>query len=116
MTLTVVGAGAFGTALAVALSRNGTPVTLVARDEDRAKSLNADRVNARHLPGVMFPETLCVSAGIETESADTVLLAVPMQALSDVVADMCGPLAKCSMVACCKGIDLQSGRGPSAVL
>ncbi len=116
MTLSVLGAGAFGTSLAVALSRDGTPVTLVARDAMRAEALEAERANASHLPGVHFPETLRVSAELETGTTSTVLLAVPMQALSDVVRAEADKLAHHHIVACCKGIDLQSGRGPSAVL
>ncbi|WP_299728491.1 NAD(P)H-dependent glycerol-3-phosphate dehydrogenase [uncultured Tateyamaria sp.] len=111
MSVSVIGAGAFGTALAVTLAQNG-PVRLWARD---VGEMDVERENARRLPGVPFPEGLSVSANLETAlSAQTVLMAVPMQALGAFVAahDLSGK----TVVACCKGIDLNSGAGPSAIL
>ena len=112
----IIGAGAFGTALAVALSRDGTPVTLIARDAQTAQDLNLSRENTRHLPGIAFPEALRISAEPDTNMPETVLLAVPMQALSSVVGAHAGLLARRALVACCKGIDLDTRQGPTAIL
>lgn len=114
MSVSVVGAGAFGTALAIALAKTQA-VTLWARDADHAAKMGADRQNKRRLPAVHFPETLTISSGLETVlKADAVLLAMPMQALAGFAAthDLSGK----TVVACCKGIDLSTGRGPSAIL
>jgi glycerol-3-phosphate dehydrogenase (NAD(P)+) len=114
MSIAVIGAGAFGTALAITLAR-GTPVTLWARDAGHVEEMAQTRTNARRLPDVHFPPDLTVSAQLETAlKADVLLLALPMQALGAFVTehDMVGK----TVVACCKGIDLNTGRGPSAVL
>jgi glycerol-3-phosphate dehydrogenase (NAD(P)+) len=114
MSVSVIGAGAFGTALAVTLARQG-PVTLWARSEEHVADMMATRENRRRLPGVTFPDMLDVSAGLETAfGARTILLALPMQALAGFVAqhDLAGKVA----VACCKGIDLATGQGPAWVL
>ena len=78
--IAVAGAGAFGTALAIALGREGRAVSLWARDVgDMAKT----RQNERHLPGVTLPESVSISAESDVFTrAEVVLLAVPMQALA----------------------------------
>lgn len=108
--LTVLGGGAFGTALAVALSRDGEPVTLVARSG--ADAMEAARENARRLPGVQLPDTLRVSEACPDQPG-VVLLAVPMQALRGVLSDLRAALDGGHLVACCKGVDLDTGKGAS---
>jgi glycerol-3-phosphate dehydrogenase (NAD(P)+) len=91
------------------------PLTLWARDADHAAEMAADCENKRRLSGVSFPEKLTVTASLETVlQADIILLAMPMQALAGFVADH--DLSGKTVVACCKGIDLTTGRGPSAIL
>lgn len=114
MSIAVIGAGAFGTALAIALSKTQS-VTLWARDTEHVAEMDADRENARRLPNIPFPQDLRICADLETAfHADIILLAVPMQTLAAFAAahDLTGK----TVVACCKGIDLDTGRGPSAVL
>ncbi|WP_223426455.1 NAD(P)H-dependent glycerol-3-phosphate dehydrogenase [Tateyamaria pelophila] len=114
MSVAVVGAGAFGTALAISLAQRQN-VLLWARDPDHAAEMEAVRENARRLPRVPLPDQLTISANLETAfGADIILLAVPMQVLAEFAAthDLTGK----TVVACCKGIDLETGRGPSAVL
>ncbi|MFO1174728.1 MAG: NAD(P)H-dependent glycerol-3-phosphate dehydrogenase [Paracoccaceae bacterium] len=117
MTIAVLGAGAFGTALAVALARGGQRVGLWGRNPAEVAQMAHDRENAHRLPGVAFPESVSVSAEIaDFAGTDTLLLAVPMQALSGFVAGHRAALAGRKLVACAKGIDLASGRGPTAIL
>lgn len=111
--VTVLGAGAFGTALAVALAARG-PVTLWARDG--ADVMAAARENPARLPGVTFPDALAVTGDAAALSAPVVLLAVPMQALGGVLRVHGARLDGRALVACCKGIDLEGLRGPSALI
>lgn len=113
----VVGAGAFGTALAVALGRNGAPVMLWARDAGHVAQMGQSRRNAHRLPGVDLPETVTVTAEInDLRGAQAVLLSVPMQKLSGFLAGPGAVLNGLPLVACCKGVELDTGRGPTAII
>lgn len=105
----VLGAGAFGTALAVALSVKG-PVTLWGRSLPWATA----RQNPR-LPGVILPEALTLTETLPEPSGRSVLLAVPMQAMAGFIAAHPQALGL-APVLCSKGVDLQSLRGPSALV
>jgi len=116
MSVTVLGAGAFGTALAVALARDGRPVALWARDPAHAAEIARDRRNDRRLPGIDLPETVSVTADIGRLAPGPVLLAVPMQALAATLTAHAAALDSRALVACAKGIDLATGQGPVAVI
>jgi glycerol-3-phosphate dehydrogenase (NAD(P)+) len=79
---TVIGAGAWGTALSALLAGNGQPVTLWARDAAQLDAMAANRENSRYLPGVKLPESLGFEAdlGKALGSARDVLLVVPSHA------------------------------------
>ena len=106
MSVAVLGAGAFGTALAVALSVNG-PVTLWGRriEWQGQKPL---------LPGVTLPEG--VAATETLPDADILLVAVPAQAMSGFLSDHAAALNHRALVSCAKGIDLATGRSPARML
>ncbi len=111
----ILGAGAFGTALAVALARGGLTVALHARDEAEADAIRA-RGETRRLPGVRLPENVTVHAETaDVAHAEAVLLAVPMQRLSGFLRSAPG-LNGARLVACCKGVDLDRLEGPSAII
>ena len=117
MSISILGAGAFGTALAISLARSGQPVTLWARDNVNAKDMQQYRQNAKRLAGHAFPDTLNVTDNILTAtSADIILIATPMQKLAAFLKDNAGPLNEKIIVACCKGIDLATNRGPVATI
>jgi glycerol-3-phosphate dehydrogenase (NAD(P)+) len=80
--VTVLGAGSWGTALAVQLGRCGHPVALWGRDAAAAVDMAARRENARYLPGVAFPSTLSVEPDLAAAlaRADDVLVCVPSHA------------------------------------
>jgi glycerol-3-phosphate dehydrogenase (NAD(P)+) len=112
--IAIAGAGAFGTALAVALGREGRAVTLWARD---VGEMAERRRNARYLPGVDLPVTVTVTADREVFArAEVVLLAVPMQALAGFVEANAALFGDKWLVACCKGVDIATLQGPSAVI
>lgn len=113
--IAVAGAGAFGTALALVLARQGTAVRLWARDPAAAAAMAAARENARYLPGAAFPDTLEVGADPALLAAPVVLLAVPMRGLPDFLAAMAGRLGGRALVACAKGVDPQTGVGPAGL-
>lgn len=78
-TIAVLGAGSWGTALAILLARNGTPTLLWARDAAQAGRMAVERRNTRYLPDAAFPAALEVSADLDQVlgGADDLLLAVP---------------------------------------
>lgn len=115
--IAVMGAGAFGTALAVALAREGRPVTLWARDGEHVAEMARTRANESRLPGILLPESVTVTAdSSDLAGADVVLLALPMQALSAHLAVHGRVLDGLPLVACCKGIDLATLQGPTALI
>ncbi|HEX5145693.1 MAG TPA: 1-acyl-sn-glycerol-3-phosphate acyltransferase [Conexibacter sp.] len=84
----VVGAGAWGTALAVAFARAGLDVELGCRSREQADELRGTRVNERYLPGVPLPERVkpCHATELELATHDVVCLAVPARDLPAVLA------------------------------
>ena len=76
--IALVGAGAWGTALAVHLARQpGRATTLWARDPVQAAAMARERVNARYLPGVPFPPELAVTAELAALADAELLIAAP---------------------------------------
>ncbi|WP_024303919.1 NAD(P)H-dependent glycerol-3-phosphate dehydrogenase [Pseudogulbenkiania sp. MAI-1] len=82
MKLAVLGAGAWGTALAVAYARHHD-VTLWGRDAAQVAQLEAERVNTRYLPGCPLPAELALSADLAraTDGAELILIVTPMAGL-----------------------------------
>ncbi len=116
MSVTVLGSGAFGTALAISLAGNG-PVTLWSRNPEQARQMQQSRENVDRLPGVTLPANITVTAEIEQAvRSDVLLLAVPMQKLRDALNLHAARLSGKVLVACCKGIELSTGLGPVAVI
>jgi glycerol-3-phosphate dehydrogenase (NAD(P)+) len=112
----IIGAGAFGTALAVALTKGGREVRLWARDPAQVVAMRKSRRNAA-LPGVELPEGLTFHSDMaDVAGGAALLLAVPMQSLGAVLDAW--PLIDTSqpLVACCKGVDLATLRGPVALI
>lgn len=107
---TILGAGAFGTALAVALAANG-PVRLWGR----GLALDAHRETSR-LPGVSLPASIDATQDLALSADGPVLLALPMQVLGGFLRDHAALLDGRQLVLCCKGIDLATLRGPSALV
>jgi glycerol-3-phosphate dehydrogenase (NAD(P)+) len=103
----VAGAGAFGTALALALER---PVTLTGRNMDE---IIATRRSPR-LPDVLLPERMTLTATPDVGPEDILLVAIPMQGMDSYLAGL-GAVPRAA-IACCKGIELKTTRGPSAVI
>jgi glycerol-3-phosphate dehydrogenase (NAD(P)+) len=86
----VMGAGAWGTALAIAIARNGHDVILWGRDSEHVKTMADTRTNERYLPGLAFPETLRLEADftVAVAAAKHVLVSVPSVAFCEIVQRM----------------------------
>lgn len=108
MSVAVIGAGAFGTALAVVLAAKA-PVVLWGRD------IGWQGENPR-LPGVPLPAALRPTDRLEDCAAETVLLALPAQVLGGFLAEHAGLFDGRRLVSCAKGIDLATLTGPSALI
>jgi len=104
--ITVMGAGAWGTALANTMARAGRGVTLWARDATTAAQIDARRESLR-LPGVRLDDRVRLTAAIEeAASNEAILLAVPAQALRSVATALAARVApRTPIVACAKGIE-----------
>jgi glycerol-3-phosphate dehydrogenase (NAD(P)+) len=108
--IAVAGAGAFGTALAVAQAAEGRPVRLWGRDPSAMSAAETARETAR-LPGVPLPPPLaCVSDLAALAGARAVLLAVPAQATEGFLAAHAAALPPAPLVLCAKGIDARGLR------
>lgn len=84
-SVAVLGAGSYGTALALLLARNGHTVHLWGRNPDQMAAMARDRVNARYLPDARFPDNLLPTADLGEAMAGTrdVLVVVPSQAFDE---------------------------------
>ncbi|RAX41711.1 NAD(P)H-dependent glycerol-3-phosphate dehydrogenase [Rhizobium tropici] len=110
--IAVIGAGAFGTALAAVIALTGrSDVTLVGRKAGLMADLAADRMHDAVLPGVELPDSLGFSAEADAVSnAGIILFAMPSQAQADAARHYGPYLAKDAVVVtCAKGIDKVSG-------
>lgn len=116
---TVIGAGSFGTALAVLLMRGGVRTTLQTRTEEQARAISERRENETYLPGVELPGSLRIeTAEAGVARADYVFLAVPSRGLAEVIGAL-GPGglgARASVVSVAKGLVPPLGTPPTAVL
>lgn len=116
--IVVIGAGAWGTALAATMARAGRKVTLLARTVKDAEAIRRAGRNERYLPGVDLPETIAVTAdGAALEGADAVLLVCPAQAQREVLRSYRQFVRDgLATVLCSKGFELGSGKLMSQVL
>jgi glycerol-3-phosphate dehydrogenase (NAD(P)+) len=114
----VIGAGAWGTALALVAARAGRNVTLWSRETEVTNSILATRENAIFLPGVPLPRNIVATANImEVGSAETVLLAAPAQHARAIAADTARAIGTgVPLVLCAKGIERGSGKLLTEVL
>ena len=109
MTVAVIGAGSWGTALAIQLARGGHRVLLWGRSAARIARMERERVNDRYLPGVPLPPEIApVTALEQVRSADELLLAVPSHAFRETLAQL-GPGLP-SLTWATKGLEEGTGR------
>jgi glycerol-3-phosphate dehydrogenase (NAD(P)+) len=115
----VIGAGSFGTAVAVLLTRGGMRTTLQARTSEQAEELARTRENALYLPGVELPRELRIEAvGAGLARADYVFLGVPSRGLDEVIAGLsaAGLPPRASVISLAKGLVPPDGTSPTSLL
>jgi glycerol-3-phosphate dehydrogenase (NAD(P)+) len=115
----VIGAGSFGTAVAVLLARGGFRTTLQARTAEQAEQLAEDRENRVYLPGIELPAQLRVEpveAGVAR--ADLVFLGVPSRGLQEVIAGLpaAGLRPRTPVISLAKGLVPPHGVAPTVLL
>jgi glycerol-3-phosphate dehydrogenase (NAD(P)+) len=116
--LTVLGAGSWGSALAIQAARTGRAAVLWGRDPAQLAEMARLRRNARYLPNAPFPESLRVEADLRTaiRSSRDLLIAVPSHALREMLQEMAPHLRNDARVAwATKGFELASGLLPHQV-
>lgn len=109
--IAVLGAGAWGTALASALARNGLSVSLWGRDATTIRAINEHGENARYLPGCALPSGIHADTdlGASVGASDYLLLAVPSYAFRSLLRELApaGPPTR-SFIWACKGLEPDS--------
>lgn len=118
----VIGAGSWGTALAIQLARAGNEVVLWGRDAAHCAEMTRARTNEKYLPDSVFPDNLSVVAdlGKAIEDAEYMLISVPSHAFRDIlqqVQSLLGSrLASIKLCWATKGFELSSGALPHQVV
>lgn len=118
----VIGAGAWGTAVALHLSRRGQRVTLVTRRPEHAAAMQQTRENRDYLPGVTVPDNLALTADLAAglSGAEVVLVASPSHALREwsqrIRAESVGSTRLQLLVSLVKGLELGTYLRPSEIL
>ena len=111
-TLSILGAGSWGTALALQAARNGCPTVLWGHNRDHMAQIAQQRENRRYLAGFPFPSNLIVTDSLQTAviSSDLILLVVPSHAFRNTLQAI-KPLltANQSVIWATKGFDCQQG-------
>jgi glycerol-3-phosphate dehydrogenase (NAD(P)+) len=117
--IAVIGAGAWGTALASVFARNGHRVVLWGRDAETCAEINRSHTNTRYLGAVALPPALGATTDLAAAlaGAGIVFLVVPTQQIREVATRMSGLLAPGAVVInCAKGIHRETGLLPNRVL
>jgi glycerol-3-phosphate dehydrogenase (NAD(P)+) len=116
MNISVLGAGAWGSALAVALAGRHD-VTLWARDPAQIAAMVAAHSNTRYLPGIAFPSGLALSADLAAAiaGAELILVATPSGAFRSVLKQLAALNSRAALVWVCKGFESGTMKLPHQV-
>lgn len=114
----ILGAGSWGTALAILWAKRGNQVALWGHNRDRVERLRATRENAEYLPGIPLPAAVHVTSELaDCANADLIAFVTPSMAVRSVAADL-APLVlpNAVLLSCTKGIEHGSGARISQIL
>ncbi|MGF7453908.1 NAD(P)H-dependent glycerol-3-phosphate dehydrogenase [Pasteurella bettyae] len=112
-SVTILGAGSYGTALAIALSRNGYPTYLWGHNQEACQQMAEQRQNARFLPNITFPEALQIESDLKTavQKSKNLLIVVPSHVFGDVIKQVKPYLTTEHRIAwATKGLERNTGR------
>lgn len=117
MNISILGAGAWGTALAIALSRRHA-VALWVRDAAQAAAMQSSRRNARYLPGCALPDALRIEADFAAAAGagELNLVATPLAGLRDTLQRLRAVAPATPVIWACKGLEAGSQRLPHQVV
>lgn len=110
--ITVLGAGSYGTALAICLARNGHKTLLWGRDADHVTTMEQDRENNKYLADCPFPENLVLEADLAkaVQASHNILVVVPSYAFADMLKQIKPMLTSKAKIAwATKGLDPETG-------
>lgn len=116
--IAIIGAGSWGTALAVVAARAGHSVRLCSRNADVVDSINHQRLNSRYLSSTSIPDgvTATGDANAALQDASMVVLAVPSHAARETLIAMSSQLNEAAIiVSVAKGIEIESGKRISEI-
>ena len=108
MDAAVIGAGSWGTALAVLLARNGLEVTLFGRDHEEITIMRHTRENMKYLPGFVFPKEMTVDELKNYKGAPVAYIALPSSAIRVVFAELGGETP--ILIMATKGLEMETGK------
>ncbi|HBN88007.1 MAG: NAD(P)H-dependent glycerol-3-phosphate dehydrogenase [Alteromonadaceae bacterium] len=111
--IAVLGAGSYGTALAICLARNGNTISLWGRNEEDMAQMAQQRLNQKYLPDIRLPDTLQVTADLAEAVASSrdILLVVPSHAFADTLRQIKPLLQPDARLAwATKGLEPETGR------
>lgn len=117
--IAIVGAGSWGTALAVIAARAGHEVALWSRDSEIVKSINQSRLNSRYLTSIAIPERVSATNNLDDalDNASLVLLAAPSHAARQLLTAMTPELDDDAIVvSVSKGIEIETGKRISEIV
>jgi glycerol-3-phosphate dehydrogenase (NAD(P)+) len=116
MNITIIGAGAWGTALAISLAGNHR-VTLWARNTSQIKAMQITRYNQHYLPDIPLPDGLKLSSDFSAalETAELAIVAVPTSALRPILHQLAGSSRRFGVIWLCKGFEAETAKLPHQV-
>ena len=114
--IAVLGAGAWGTALAISLAARHE-ITLWTRSSEQSAEMARLRINARYLPGFALPESICLEHSVETtlKQAEMALVVVPTAGLRPLLREIAASGIKVPLIWACKGFESGTMKLPHEV-
>lgn len=117
MKISVIGAGAWGTALAISISHRHE-IGLWTRDAVHAAAMRSTGTNARYLPGIALPANVAIQSDLAASlsGTDLVLIATPTSALREMLHEVADAANGLPVVWACKGFERESARLPHEIV
>lgn len=119
MRIAIIGAGSWGTAVGVLLSKNGNDVLIWDRDVELVEQIINKRENLKYLPGILLPSSLkgAYTNDEAIKGSDIIVMAVPSQAMRNACQSLMGHIATNQIiVSLAKGIEMGTHKTPSGVI